>query len=173
MRETTAGLFQKTTIVRLAEKIFNFSSKRADAPRACAKDSINRRVVFLRWGVGFIYLWFGGLKFFPNLSPAESLAGETLKLMTLGFFPPDLALFFLAVWETAIGAALLAGKFQRLAILSLYLHAAGTFFPLFLFPDQTWHTPLVAASLEGQYIFKNLVTIGAALVINATEGCRK
>jgi uncharacterized membrane protein YphA (DoxX/SURF4 family) len=117
--------------------------------------------------LGFIYLWFGGLKFFPGLSPAEQLAGTSIEMMTLGYVAPALSLPLLGVWETAIGMALLSGRFQRPAILSLYLHVGGTLLPLVLLPDVTWSAPPIAASLEGQYIFKNLITIGAALVVGA------
>jgi uncharacterized membrane protein YphA (DoxX/SURF4 family) len=142
------------------------------APSACRRNKINRRVNFLRWGLGFSYLWFGALKFFPDLSSAEGLASATIEIMTFGLVTPHISLPLLALWETAIGLALLAGKFQRAAIWSLYFHVAGTLVPLVLLPEQTWTTPLVAASLEGQYIFKNLITVGAALVISAAEGCR-
>lgn len=140
---------------------------------ACHQNKLNWSVNFLRWGLGFIYLWFGALKFFPNLSSAEHLAGATIEMMSFGYLMPDISLPLLAVWETTIGLALLTGKFERAAVLSLYFHVAGTFATLVLLPEQTWSTPPFAASLEGQYIFKNLVTIGAALVINATQGCRK
>ena len=90
-------------------------------------------------------------------------------MMTFGLIMPHISLPMLALWETLIGLALLTGKFQRAAIISLYFHVARTFSPLVLLPEQTWNTPLIAASLEGQYIFKNLITVGSALVINAVE----
>ena len=171
MRQTATNLLARET--NWGTKTFNAFLGKFDPPLTCERNLINRSVSRLRWGVGFIYLWFGVLKFFPNLSPAESLAEATLQIMTFGYVPPQISLLLLALWETAIGLALLTGKFRRLAIISLYFHVAGTFFPLFLFPDQAWITPLVAASLEGQYILKNLIILGAALVINAAEGCDK
>lgn len=133
----------------------------------CNRNEIAWRVNFLRWGLGFIYLWFGGIKFFPGLSSAEGLAGSTIEIMTLGYLTPHLSLPLLGVWETAIGLALLTGKFQRWAILSLYVHVGGTLLPLVLLPELTWSMPPLAASLEGQYIFKNLITVGGALVVSA------
>ena len=147
------------------------------ASPACSRNTLMWRVSILRWALGSIYLWFGGLKLFPGLSSAEHLAGATLEIMTFGYLTPDLSLPVLGLWEAAIGLALLTGVFQRLAVISLYLHAAGTILPLFLLPELTWSTPPIAASLEGQYILKNLVTIGGALVIsamtcsNATDSC--
>lgn len=173
MRQTTVNLLNKETILKSAAEIAEYFFNSVGAAPACEREKINWRVNILRWGLGFIYLWFGVLKFFPNLSSAEDLAGKTIEIMTFGLVMPSVSLPLLALWETAIGLALLTGKFQRLAIFSLYFHVAGTFSPLILLPEQTWNAPLVAASLEGQYIFKNLITIGAALVITATNGCRK
>lgn len=36
----------------------------------------------LRWSIGFIFVWFGALKFFPGLSPAQELATSTIELLT-------------------------------------------------------------------------------------------
>jgi len=37
----------------------------------------NKILVLLRVSLGIIFLWYGMLKFFPELSPAESLAVNT------------------------------------------------------------------------------------------------
>ena len=173
MRQITAYLSTKETIFKSAADTILSVFKWLKPPQACERTSINRRVDLLRCALGFIYLWFGALKFFPHLSSAEGIAGATLEIMTFGYLTPTISLPLLALWETAIGLALLTGKFQRLAVYSLYFHVAGTLVPLVLMPEQTWSAPPFAASLEGQYIFKNLVTVGAALVISAAEGCRK
>ena len=173
MSPITTDLLNKGLLFRFAAGVATVFSTWLNSASTCQQNKINRSVNFLRWGLGFIYLWFGALKLFPNLSSAEHLAGATIEMMSFGYLTPDISLPLLAVWETVIGLALLTGKFERTAILSLYFHIAGTFAPLVLLPGQTWSTPPVAASLEGQYIFKNLVTIGAAMVIAATQGCRK
>ena len=173
MRQTTLNLLNKEIVIKSAAEIAGLFRGLFAAPPACEREKINRRITFLRLGLGFIYLWFGALKFFPALSSAEQFAGTTIELMSFGLLTPDLSLPLLALWETAIGLSLLSGKFQRIALFSIYFHVAGTLAPLFLLPEQTWSMPPFAASLEGQYIFKNLVTVGAALVINASEGCRK
>lgn len=38
----------------------------------------------LRISIGVIYVWFGALKFYPNLSPADQLAKDTIYLITFG-----------------------------------------------------------------------------------------
>jgi hypothetical protein len=49
----------------------------------------------------------------------------------------------------------------------------GTFLPLILLPEQCFKVFPFVLTLEGQYIVKNLVIIGAALVIGAGLTIRK
>jgi hypothetical protein len=44
----------------------------------------------------------------------------------------------------------------------------GTMMPLLLFPAETFYAFPYAPTLEGQYIIKNLVLVGAAIMIGAT-----
>jgi len=60
-------------------------------------------VTALRLSLGLVFLWFGALKFFPGLSPAENLAGRTIGMMTFGAVPASVALPMLAGWEVLIG----------------------------------------------------------------------
>lgn len=55
--------------------------------------------------IGIIYLWFGMLKFFPGVSPAETIAMDTIHELTFGLIEPHLSLLLLAIWETAGGIA--------------------------------------------------------------------
>lgn len=125
-------------------------------------------IVLLRVGLGLVFFWFGVLKFVPGLSPAQALATRTIELLTFGMIPPAAALLILAAWETLIGLGLISGRFLRTTILLLLMQMAGTITPLFLFPGETFTVVPIAPTLEGQYIIKNIVLIGAALVIGAT-----
>lgn len=140
-------------------------------------DRLDRRVTetmarfgvpFLRISLGIVFFWFGVLKFFPGLSPADQLASRTISALTLGIVPADIALLVLAVWECAIGLGLILGVFLRLTLLLLFLQMLGTFTPLLLFPDETFTRFPYAPTLEGQYIIKNLVLIAAGIIIGAT-----
>jgi len=115
----------------------------------------------LRVGLGVVFLWFGVLKFFPGMSPAEALIEETVR------WAVDPALFkpLLAVWECAIGIGLILRRCCRLTLLALFAHMAGTFMPLFTCPHAVWSEFPHALTLEGQYILKNIVLIGAAIVL--------
>lgn len=120
-------------------------------------------LVILRIGLGIVFFWFGALKLVPGLSPAEDLVRATVY-----FIDPDIFLPVLAVWEMAIGLGLIAGKFMRLTLLLLFLQMPGTALPLVLKPDAVWTTFPFGLTLEGQYIVKNLVLIGAGLVLGGT-----
>lgn len=125
-------------------------------------------IVILRVGLGLVFFWFGILKFFPALSPAEELATETISRLTFGLVPPNVSLPVLAAWEVLIGLGLISGRFLRVTLLLLFLQMLGTVTPIFLFPDQVFTAFPYAPTLEGQYIIKNIVLIGAGLVIGAT-----
>ena len=117
----------------------------------------------LRLGLGIVFLWFGILKFFPGLSPAEGLVRNTVY-----FIDPDIFIYVLALWESLIGIGLISGKFMRTTLLLLFLQMPGTALPLLVLPEVVWtHFPF-GLTLEGQYIIKNLVLIGAGLVLGGT-----
>ncbi len=121
----------------------------------------------LRFALGVIFIWFGALKFIPGLSPAEELVRNTIYFVNPDFFIP-----ILAVWEVVIGVGFLSGfftnKLQRGTILLLFLQMIGAALPLVLLPEVVWTNFPFVLTLEGQYIIKNLVIIGSALVIGAT-----
>lgn len=122
----------------------------------------------LRVSLGIVFLWFGILKFFPGMSPAEKLAADTIRMLTFGLVPRDLSLVLLAGWECLIGAGLLFGVYLRVTLLLLFVQMLGAATPLLLMPgDAFTHVPW-APTLEGQYIIKNLVILSAGLVIGAT-----
>jgi uncharacterized membrane protein YphA (DoxX/SURF4 family) len=123
---------------------------------------------FLRFGMGVVFLWFGALKFFPEMSPATDLAVRTIDVLTFGLIPANVSLLLLASLETAIGLGFLTGRYMRLTLALLVFQMAGTLTPLALFPGEAFiYLPFVP-TLEGQYIIKNVVLIGAGLVIGAT-----
>ena len=117
----------------------------------------------LRIALGVIFIWFGGLKLVPGLSPAEELVRATVP-----FLPGHIFMPFLGVWEIAIGLGFLTGRALRITILLLFLQMPGTISPVFLLPDQVFTAFPFGLTLEGQYIVKNLVLIAAALVIGSS-----
>lgn len=124
-------------------------------------------LMLLRISIGLIFAWFGVLKFWPGLSPADQLATETIDLLSFGLIAEDLARVLLAILETTIGIGLITGKLMRITLLLLIGQMLGAVTPLFLFPEVTW-SQLFVPTLEGQYILKNIVVVSAALTIGAT-----
>jgi uncharacterized membrane protein YphA (DoxX/SURF4 family) len=125
-------------------------------------------ILLLRLSLGAVFLWFGALKFFPGVSPAADLAVRTITTLTLGVLSESTALLILAVWETLIGIGLLLGWQMRLTLLLLWVQMLGTVTPIFLFPNEVFVSNPLVPTLEGQYIFKNIVLVSAGLVIGAT-----
>lgn len=116
--------------------------------------------------LGIVYLWFGTLKFFPGLSPAETLAKETIHKLTFGLIPDDLSFLLLAIWEVAIGVLLLLDKRLKLVVGLAMIHIIFTFSPLILLPSLSFNEEhMYSLTLVGQYIIKNVVLFTALLII--------
>ena len=122
----------------------------------------------LRLSIGLIFFWFGILKFFEGLSPAQDLAIRTINLISFGLLPDSVIIYGLATWEVLIGLGLLLNRFMRETLLLLFLQMIGTFTPLFLFTSETFHVFPISFTLEGQYIVKNIVLASAGIVLGAT-----
>jgi uncharacterized membrane protein YphA (DoxX/SURF4 family) len=142
-----------------------------------AFDRIDRRItgwmavwgiLLLRISVGVVFLWFGALKLFPGMSPAEKLAADTIAVVTFGLLDAGLALRVLAVWEMLIGLGLISGLALRATLLLLFVQMPGTVMPLIFFPEVAFRDAPFVLTMEGQYIIKNLVLVSAGLVIGAT-----
>jgi len=119
---------------------------------------------FLAISIGLVYLWFGILKFFPHLSPAEDLAKNTITVLTVGLIPPNVSIILLAIWETIIGIFLILNIFRRPIIIFALVHLVFTFTPLLFFPKDSFNLPFVF-TLLGQYIFKNLIIIASLIIL--------
>ena len=129
--------------------------------------AIERWLIALRISIGIIYVWFGALKFFPGVSPAEELAKQTIHLLTVRLINPDLSLLLLALWETAVGLMLIGGIYTTFTIRAVLLHMFCTFTPLFLLPALSFTSAPFSLTLIGQYIIKNIVIICALFLIDA------
>ncbi len=95
-------------------------------------------LTLMRVALGIIFLWFGILKFFPGLSPAQDLATRTIDVLTLGLVGPAVSIPLLAAWECAIGLGLVSGRFLRITLLLLFAQMVGTMLPILFFPAETF-----------------------------------
>jgi uncharacterized membrane protein YkgB len=133
-----------------------WSSNLSDADRAASRSP---DLVCLALGV--VYLHFGLLKFFPDLSPAEMIASQTIMRLSSSWLDAHTALRLLALLECAIGLGFLFGIATRWLALAFFAHMAGTTLPLFVLPELVFKIAPFAPTLEGQYILKNLVLAAA------------
>lgn len=123
----------------------------------------------LKWSIGIVYLWFGALKFFSGLSPAELLAKDTIRVLSFGAIPDDVSIMLLAIWEVGVGFMLLSGMFVRFAVKAAIVHICLTFTPLLFFPEISFTHAPYGFTLVGQYIVKNLVFVVALGIILKEE----
>lgn len=122
-------------------------------------------MTLLQVSIGIVYVWFGALKFFPQLSPADQLAKDTISLLTFGLIPNNISIILLAVWETGLGLLLILGYWRSFVFYLLIVHMICTFLPLFFFVDLSFTHAPYGFTLVGQYIVKNIIIISAAFVL--------
>ncbi|EAR01750.1 hypothetical protein FB2170_14518 [Maribacter sp. HTCC2170] len=109
------------------------------------------------------------LKFFPGVSPAETIALDTISELTLGVVTPDVSIILLALWETIIGVLLIIGLFSRAALNLAIVHMILTFTPFLFFPELTFTNAPFGLTLLGQYIVKNIVFLAIMIYILSKE----
>lgn len=127
--------------------------------------SRNKKINLISVTIGIVYLWFGVLKFFAGVSPAEDLAKATISRLTFGFLAPDLSILLLAIWETVIGLLLIGHFFEKLALKLALVHIILTFLPFLYFPDLVFSATPFGLTLLGQYIVKNIIILGVLVVL--------
>ncbi|MBS3903872.1 MAG: hypothetical protein KGZ39_00920 [Simkania sp.] len=121
-----------------------------------------RSVSLLRYAMGIIFFWYGALKVSGD-SPVDELVMQALPWVENHLF-----VSLIGIWEMAIGLFLFFKRFLRYGLILLFLHFPGTFLPLFTKPEACFTWIPFGLTLEGQYIFKNLILISAGLVILST-----
>jgi len=116
--------------------------------------------VALRLSLALVFLWFGALKI-VGASPVVGLISATLP-----WADPHIAVGALGVFEAVLGVGLLTGRAQRLLLLALAAHLAGTFLTFLVAPGLMvqHHNPLLLTA-DGEFVLKNLVLITAALLL--------
>ena len=118
----------------------------------------------LRVSLGLVFAFFGALKFFPGVSPAEDLAIRTVETLTLGVVSGNAALWLTAAVECFIGLTLITGRLLKAGLATLGFALVGILSPVVLFFGELFPG---APTLEAQYVLKDLVLASAGLVIGA------
>jgi putative oxidoreductase len=117
----------------------------------------------LRVALGAVFVAFGVVKFFPGVSPVESLVEATWGMLTFGIVGGQLALVLTAIIETVAGLALISGVFARFGLVMIAVAFVGIFSPLVFFPGELFTA--AGPTLLGQYVLKNVVLVAATLVV--------
>jgi putative oxidoreductase len=140
--------------------------RRSRMPGAVVVDravEVNRRYspTYLRLALAVVFVWFGALKF-TGASPVHDLIAATLP-----WFNADITVPVLGGIEIAIGLAVALGRLPRVTLLVLAGHLVGTFLTFVTAPHMMWSGNPLMLSSDGEFVVKNLVLIGAALVLIA------
>jgi uncharacterized membrane protein YphA (DoxX/SURF4 family) len=134
---------------------------------------MEKKFKLLRYSIASLFILFGVLKFFPQLSPAETIGIDTVSMLTCHILPDSLCIFSLALFEITIGLLLISGKFPKFSISIAIAHLLCTFTPFIFFPESVFNLDVNSLSLLGQYIIKNIVIISALLIIYPQEKFNK
>jgi uncharacterized membrane protein YphA (DoxX/SURF4 family) len=129
---------------------------------------IAHSIAVLRVSLGAVFFAFGVLKFFPGVSPAQNLVVRTTDILTIGVIPAGVALVLVATLECVIGLCLITGRAMRAGVYLLAIQLIGILSPLVLLAERMFAGPHGAPTLEGQYVLKDLILVGAGLVVAAT-----
>lgn len=113
----------------------------------------------LRYSMGIIYFWYGLLKIL-GISPVEELVTNSIHWLGIPQF-----VTYLGFWEVAIGLCLIIRKLNRVGLLLLFLQLPGTFLPLVLNPEACFTIFPYGLTFEGQFVFKNLISVAVGLVL--------
>jgi len=125
-------------------------------------------IQLLRIAVGLVFLLFGLLKFFPDVSPAEELTIKTTDALTFDVIPGHVAIVLIASLECIIGLLLITGRFVRIAVYLLAGQLIGILAPLVLFTGRLFDGPHNAPTLEGQYVIKDIILVASGFVVAST-----
>jgi uncharacterized membrane protein YkgB len=124
----------------------------------------NYSPMLLRAGFAIVFLWFGLLHFDPVNNPVTGWfqaisPGETLVNQ----------MRFLGILDFVIGISVLTNRLRTLSYILAIVYMIGTIIFSLLYPNVTFQSFPFVLTLEGQTIVKNLVFLGAAIVLAVTS----
>ncbi len=126
-----------------------------------AAPGVDRAARLLECGLALIFYWFGLLKLFPHVSPAEELGGRTVEALTLHLLPFRLGVTILGLLEIGLAIGVYLIPRYTWVLWLVLAHLVGTFTPFLLFPGMALGGVPGSLSLIGQYIVKNVVLMAA------------
>lgn len=109
--------------------------------------------------MGLVFFWFGALKLF-GYNPVYEIVYASFPWFAYG-----VGNLILGTGETLIGIGLLSNVFRNFTHTVLILHLAGTFITFITGPELMFQPNFPILTLEGEFVFKNLVLAFAGLVV--------
>lgn len=113
----------------------------------------------LRYSMALIYFWFGILKVI-GISPVEEFV-----LRSSSWVPVPHFVIVLGIFEMVIGICLFWKPLLRIGLALLFLQLCGTFLTIFLIPEDIFTIIPYGLTLEGEFVFKNLILFSVGLVL--------
>jgi uncharacterized membrane protein YkgB len=123
-------------------------------------------VPFAKFALFFVYFYFGAIKVFFEHGAANPLVTALLN-KTMPFIPANQFLICFGLFEMLIGLLFIFRRTVKAGLVLLAVHMVTTIMPLFLLPQFTWNG--LIPTIEGQYIFKNILIIALAIVVLASQ----
>lgn len=115
--------------------------------------------IILKYSFAIIFMWYGTLKVLGT-SPVQALVENSTSWLGIANFS-----FYLGIWEIILGFCFLFRGTVKIGIIMLFMQFPGTFFPLFFDPQDCFTSIPFGLTIQGQYIFKNIILISSALII--------
>lgn len=112
--------------------------------------------------LGLVFIWFGTLKI-VGVTTATSIIAHTVYIGS-----PQTTVPILGLWEAIIGVCLILRPLVRVAILLLAMRLVGTLLALIIMHEACFQSTPWAPTIEGQFLIKDLMLFGAAMVIGGT-----
>ena len=171
--KTYPGEDTHVDVVRGEDRVVHKAFAMVDAGEAVVHRWLMRySIIALRISMGAVYLGFGILKYFPGVSPAESLVLAITHLLSFGLVPAlvsnGVVMVLLATVECVIGLILITGRWLRVAIHLLAGQLVGILSPAVLLAGRLFAGPHHMPTLEGQYVLKDVILVAVAMVIATT-----
>lgn len=118
--------------------------------------------IYFRHALALIFVWFGALKVM-DASPIADLVSVVTP-----FLPASISVPALGWWEILTGVGFLFRRTVPWALVMMLIQLPGTFLPFFVVPEVCFTGNPFFLTLEGEFIVKNVLLLGAALVVGST-----
>src|ERR1700728_2068205 len=167
MSTTSAGPKRHAAGPGLSERMQTLYRRFLHVENSIHHQLVKHSITWLRIALGLVFLGFGVLKYFPGVSPAQSVTEATTHILFVGLLPGAVAMKMIATLECLIGICLLTNRWMRLATWLLGIEFIGILSPIFLLPGRLFAGPHHAPTLLGQYCLKDIILVTGALVVAA------